>query len=337
MSKVHGNTWLACWEDNQHVHGEQLRDEIGETLDYYRQLFGLGDVELRAQAGEFAAVTGAFNADYAGEIEAIANAANIEPLFIHALNSRSEIFNNLDVAECTSVMNCADALLAQNWDWSEALEPLVVLLRIEAGDGHRILTLTEPGIIGKIGMNSAGLGVCLNILKTHSRLLGLPVHVLLRAILDCRSMGEVRSLLERTRVGKASHVLIGSAGGECLGTEFAGALSHTLEPLEGLLLHTNHYLADEGLNKLEAFPSTHERLRRARDLLAADSSPAGVRAMLSDQSQAELSICRAYSPADLPGFGNVGTVFTVLMDLAAGEMQLRRGADPATAFYRVSV
>jgi isopenicillin-N N-acyltransferase-like protein len=193
------------------AHGEQLRDEIGETLDYYRRLFGLGDAELQQQAREFAGIIEAFNPDYAEEIEAIARAADTQPLYIHALNSRSEIFNNLDVAECTAVMNCADALLAQNWDWSETLESLVVLMSMEGEGGHRIVTLTEPGIIGKIGMNNAGLGVCLNILKTDSKLRGLPVHVLLRAVLDCRSMAEARDLLDSNRVGKASHVLIGAA------------------------------------------------------------------------------------------------------------------------------
>jgi isopenicillin-N N-acyltransferase-like protein len=36
-------------------------------------------------------------------------------------------------------------------------------------DGHQLIQLTEPGILGKIGMNSAGVGVCLNILAA-----GLP-------------------------------------------------------------------------------------------------------------------------------------------------------------------
>jgi isopenicillin-N N-acyltransferase-like protein len=318
------------------AHGEQLRADIEETLDYYRSLFALGNAELREQARVFAAIIEAFNPAYAEEIEALAAAANIEPLYAYAMNSRSEILNNLDVPECTAVMNCEEALLAQNWDWSEALESLVVMLAIEREDGHRILTLTEPGIIGKIGMNSAGLGVCLNILKTDRALRGLPVHVLLRAILDCSTMTQARTLLDTTRVGKASHVLIGAANGECLGMEYAAADSHALQPQAGVLLHTNPYLADAGLNTMEAFPSTHERWHRASQLLAEDNSRAGVRAMLLDQSQAEFSICRPYSPAAAAGFGNVGTVFTVLMELEAGTMQVRPGANPETPFYQVS-
>jgi isopenicillin-N N-acyltransferase-like protein len=318
------------------AHGEQLRAQIEETLDYYRRLFGLGNTALREQAQDFAGIIEAFNPAYAREIEALAAAANIDPLFAFAMNSRSEILNNLDVPECTAVMNCEDALLAQNWDWSEALEPLVVMLAIEREDGHRLFTLTEPGIIGKIGMNSAGLGVCLNILKTDRALRGVPVHILLRAILDCGSMAQARALVDTTRVGKASHVLIGAANGECLGMEYAAQDSHALQPQAGVLVHTNHYLADVALNTMEAFPSTHERMLRATELLAADKSRAGVRAMLLDQSEAELSICRAYSPAATAGFGTVGTVFSVLMELEARTMHIRRGANPETPFYQVA-
>jgi hypothetical protein len=51
---------------------------------------------------------------------------------------------------------------------------------------------------------------------------------------------------------------------------------------------------------------------------------------------AELSICRPFSPAVAAGFGNVGTVFTVLMELESRTMHIRRGANPEIPFYRVS-
>ncbi|MCP3688494.1 MAG: hypothetical protein GY784_08770 [Gammaproteobacteria bacterium] len=44
-------------------------------------------------------------------------------------------------------------------------------------------------------MNSCDLGVCLNILTLGQVVNGLPVHVVLRAILDCRSIKQVESLL----------------------------------------------------------------------------------------------------------------------------------------------
>jgi len=43
-----------------------------------------------------------------------------------------------------------------------------------------VLTLTEAGIVGKIGFNSAGLGACLNILKSSLAEVGIPIHILMR-------------------------------------------------------------------------------------------------------------------------------------------------------------
>jgi len=318
-------------------HGSSLRQEIHRVLDYYRGLFGLPEDELLGWGRQFRDIIADFSADYAEEIEAIAAGAEQNPLLLYALNSRSEIFNNVAVAECTSVINTRESILAQNWDWAESLEPLLVDMTVERADGHRLRMLTEPGIIGKIGMNNAGLGVCLNILGWEQRLTGLPVHILLRAILDCSSLAEVEELLSGNSHGKASHILVGDRDVGCISVEFAGGNSFRLRPEDGLLLHTNHYLAAQSLNTAELFPSTHERIHRARSLLARDTSRSGIRAMLLDQSEAELSICRPYSPSEIPRFGTVGTVFTVLMDLRRGEMEIRAGSQGDKEFYRVSV
>ncbi len=318
-------------------HGSSLREEIREVLAYYRGLFGLPEDELLHQGQQFGDIISDFSADYAEEIEAIAAGAELDPRLLYALNSRSEIFNNVSVAECTSVINTQERIIAQNWDWGEVLEPLVVDLTVERDDGHRLRTLTEPGIIGKIGMNSAGLGVCLNILSCEQRLNGLPVHILLRAILDCSSLASVEELLEGNSHGKASHILVGDGDGGCLSVEFAGGNSLRLHPQADVLLHTNHYLAAPSLNTAELFPSTHERFRKASRLLASDASRSGIRAMLLDQSEGELSICRPYSPSGILGFGAVGTIFTVLMDLKRREMEVRAGSRDNDDFYRVSV
>lgn len=56
------------------------------------------------------------------------------------------------------------------------LAALMVLVEIRRDDGHRILQLAEPGIIG---LNSAGIGVCLDILSGTASRPAVPVHVLL--------------------------------------------------------------------------------------------------------------------------------------------------------------
>jgi isopenicillin-N N-acyltransferase-like protein len=319
------------------THGTQYRTRIERTLEFYLALFALPVAQLKKQSAYYRDVIGNFNDDYAAEIEGIAEGAKLEPWLIYALNSRSEILNNLGIPECTSAINTEAALLGQNWDWSEPLEDLVILLRIEGEDGHRVATLTEPGMLAKVGMNSAGLGVCLNILKSDSRLRGLPVHILLRAILDCRDMTQVRALVAANGPGKASHILVGDASGDYLSIEFAGETHYSLAAENGLLSHSNHYLASEELDTGEAFPSTRERYVRAREMLREDASRDGLWRMMLDQSEDQMSICRPYSPVDTAGFGNVGTVFSLLMDLKQGTMRIRPGCDPARGDYTLTV
>jgi isopenicillin-N N-acyltransferase-like protein len=317
------------------THGRALSAQIRRTLDYYFALFGLKESSLRDIAQGYGERIGLFSRELAMEMLGIAEGADLEPWTIYALNSRSEIINNCTVSECTSVVDTRHALLGQNWDWSEPLEELVVLLRVEREDGHRIATLTEPGMLAKVGMNSAGLGVCLNILKTERPLSGLPVHVLLRAILECTDLDQVRALISEYGTGKASHVLAADAAGGMLSAEFAGETWHLLQAQDGLLLHTNHYLADESLNCAEAFPSTRERLSRGLALLRTDNSREGLWGLLQDDSNDTLAICRPYSPSGTDGFGDVGTVFSLLMDLDGGEMTLRKGCWPGNRQYTV--
>jgi isopenicillin-N N-acyltransferase-like protein len=330
-------TLVGDARERGHAHGEAKRTAIAEVLDYYLQLFGVSIEKLCDEARNFASIIHTFNADHAREIEAIAEAAGQDPLLIYALNSRSEILNNVTQSECTSVFSEEQGLLAQNWDWSERLEQLVFLARIEGPGRHRLVTLTEPGILGKIGMNNRGIGVSLNILKHPEELRGLPVHVLLRSILDCDAMDEVESLLDVACVGKASHVLVASAEGACLSSEFAGTRTFRLSLRDGVLVHTNHYLAAEASNSLEAFPTTHERYEQALGVLCRAASAENIEALLRDQSRGVQSICRPYSPSDTPGFGNVGTVFTVVMELAVGEMHIHRGPKSDATPYRVRV
>ena len=55
--------------------------------------------------------------------------------------------------------------MAQNWDWMEEQSPNLLLLTIIQPDKPTIKMVTEAGIIGKIGLNSAGVGVCLNAIR----------------------------------------------------------------------------------------------------------------------------------------------------------------------------
>ncbi|MDP2646558.1 MAG: C45 family peptidase, partial [Desulfobacterales bacterium] len=215
--KIHGAA-----EDRGRQHGTLLKGRIHRTIEFYRKQFQLPEAQILDIAGQFRKSTETFQTEIYIEIEALAHAAKVDPLWIYALNGRTELLN-LNPMECTCLAFRNQGLIGQNWDWDIEMEGLAVILEIEKEDGHRILTMTEPGMIGKIGMNHCGVGVCLNFMSIKNyRPYGVPLHVLLRTILDCKSVNEARALIEPGLPGKVGNVLISNGNGQIMDLELAG-------------------------------------------------------------------------------------------------------------------
>ncbi len=329
-------------------YGEQLSGEIADTIAYYREIFNLPDPKILELAASFRTTIEDFNQDYMTEIDAIADAAGLDPLWLVALNSRTEILSHgglvetpdLQATECTALCFPGSNLLGQTWDWGKPLEDLSILLRIESPDGPTITMITEPGIIGKIGMNSAGLGVCLNILTLGEKLDGVPIHILLRGILDCQTIDQAATLITSANTGKSSNVLVADMAGNCFDTEFAGQTCFTLNPEDGVLIHTNHYRG-QPVNSPEdpLFHSSYARYGRVAGHIQnqpEDRSLNLMKSILSDRSNIEFPIFRPFIPH--VAVKELGTVFTMVMDLDTRELHIRKGANADAAFktYRVA-
>ena len=154
-------------------------------------------------------------------------------------------------------------ILAQNWDWHPDLQEST-LLWIVREHGGWFATLTEAGMLAKIGINDAGLGVCLNLLRCSEDggLDGTPIHLLMRRTLACRSVAEAVALLTSTRVSASSAVTVATPG--VLGTV-------ELSPGGARLVrggtHTNHFLKPPraGTDVIES-ESSRPRLDAIRSL-----------------------------------------------------------------------
>ncbi|MDZ7826059.1 MAG: C45 family peptidase [Gammaproteobacteria bacterium] len=313
-------------------HGEALREDIAATIDIYRGLFDLEEATVRERAAGFAAVVHGWQPELATEIEAIALGADQPAHWLHALNARSEFVSRRPgPGECTALWLEESRLLGQNWDWLQRLAPLTRLLHITHPDGHRVLTVTEPGIVGKIGLSSAGLGVCLNFLHRDRPLDGVPVHVLLRGLLDARDRTAAEQLLATAGAGRSAHVLLGDAAGGGVGLEFTGEHAHRLEPENGRVVHTNHFLA-EAIDAGPGEPNSRARLDRAcRRGTQLDGTAVDWRDLadvLSDRDDPDHPVCVSWRT--MPGWtgGPMGTVCAVVMELGTGELHLRPGPDP---------
>lgn len=318
-------------------HGELLANRIKKSIEFYIDVTETLDEKARKENAEkvlalgrrFKEIITNFNRDYSVEIEAIAEGAKVDPLWIYAINARTEIMTTLkvnDVSECTALYYRQNKLLGQNWDWASEFENLAVLMKMNFPNGHQILQMTEPGIIGKIGLNNKGLGVGLNFLTLKQVLFGVPVHIILRTVLDSDSIEEAMNKISGHEYGKASNIILADNQGNYEDIEFAGDNIHKLNNENDILLHTNHYLGNAKLNEIpDDLRSSLARYSMASSLIqeSQDQSIQGMKAILKDQSNSELPICRNYAKGSI--MREVGTVCSVIMDLRKSQLHVTRG------------
>jgi isopenicillin-N N-acyltransferase-like protein len=194
--------------------------------------------------------------DLIAEVEGIADGAGVPVDAVLAMQARTELRGG---PECSLIAR--PGRVEQNWDWHPDVVPLVWV--VEQGDGRWFATLTEAGMLGKIGLSSAGLCFGLNFLRCSldGGLDGVPVHVLLRRLLDRTDSFEASvARLEGARVSASSCVTVASAD-DLVAIELSPGGPRVLrgDPL----LHTNHFLAGPPAGvDLEAAeePSTLRRL-----------------------------------------------------------------------------
>ena len=319
-------------EDIGFQHGQILKKRIHSTLNWYKTILAYEDKKVKKLATHFKSIINDFNSHYCDEIEAIASGAGVKPKWIYMLNARSEIMNTFR-NECTALFFRKTGILGQNWDWAEELESLAVILKIQQKNKPEILMMTEPGIIGKIGLNSVGLGVCLNFLDSGQPCNGIPIHILLRSILESASLAEAKKLINSSLSGKSANILLGDASGHSIDVEFANNQIFYPNTNTNAFIHTNHYLDNNELNTdVEKLASSFARYETAAKLTQnmSQDSVEEMKAILLDSSEENYPICRPY--VDNPDIGNVGTICAIIMDLVKFQMHITLGSPISTPF-----
>ncbi|MCJ1335538.1 hypothetical protein MMC09_000810 [Bachmanniomyces sp. S44760] len=253
-------------------------------------------------------------------MKGVASGAETPFLSILAVNVRTEIAFGMFADGCTAFSWKTDKtnFLAQNWDWHEEQKQNLIRLQVQRRGKPSIDMITEAGMIGKIGLNSAGVGVCLNALRAKGvSFERLPCHLALRACLDCSSADEALHVLEKAGVASACNILLADATG---GVSLECSHSSIVEiprSKQGTVTHTNHFLEkpsvveeiiDPGLN------DTQHRLRRIDELIEelGELNPMieDVISLLKDEENSPSSICR-----EQKGCSSTATLFSITMDL----------------------
>lgn len=281
------------------------------------------------------------------EMQGLAEGAGISFEEVLFLNCRTEVLSTAPLHECTAIAAVPPAtdpphvLLGQTWDWLEATRELPLVLKVRQPGQPQVVTLVEAGQLAKVGLSSAGFGLCLTWLEAHHRGRGLPVHLLCRAMLQQPSVEAAMNLLFRVPRAAAAGYLLASHDGFAIGLEAAAEGLGWIEPDQGLVVHTNHFLAnhlrpfDRGL--LQEGADSLIRRQRAVSLLEplrGSINREALQRVQGDTACAPSATSRAPTGSASP-LEDYVTLAGVVMDLTLGEMALASGHPPTAVYRRV--
>lgn len=333
------------------AYGAQAAGRIATNLAVYRDRFavqaGLDAAAVHAAGATFRAATAAHHPPIAQALDAVAEGAGLAVEEIYALNARTELLYGTAAAdECTSigVLGTHTAgggpLLAQNWDWHPDQRDAMVLLRTVDDSGFTVLTLAEAGMLAKTGLNSAGLGLLVNMLGCDrdglgvGRPVGVPYHVMLRAALEAGSLGAALKATIRPARNSSINLMLGQGGpdgGEIIDVELVPGDAAWLNPVGGLLTHANHLDTPLAVHDTikdwgGSSPFRAARARRLLEPAAADRkiTEDELIAVLRDHGGYPSGICRHVDDSD-PPVERSESVYSVVLDLDGRRMALAEG------------
>lgn len=333
-------TLSGSYGDMGTAYGAAKRDDIGKNYASYARSFrdsaGLTDTDIERWGNHFRRLVSVYSADIDAMLTAMADAAGISAEQAYALNSRTELLYGSGYHEegCTSlaVLGSRSAsgstFLAQNWDWRLDQGPLSFVMVTQDLEGHNVVTLCEAGMLAKAGMNSAGIGVCSNMLVSDrdGAGAGIPYHILLRGVLQATNLSDAIEAVTRSARISSGNFLIAARGGEAIDVEFSPDDFGWLLPHDGLIAHANHFESGLSVKDLRrnVSPLTLIRSGRVRHLLedqlgARQVSVRDVQTVLTDHLSHPKSICRHPTVSDEP-LEQSASLFSVLMDMEAGRM-----------------
>lgn len=250
-----------------YTYGRAAASRIARSVELYTDALARRAVPwdaVLAAARAFLADIEAREPAFAEEIRAIAEGASVPIEGVVVVNARSEIIHRLGRGPadhppdgCTGIIvqpeKAADGRLihAQNWDWMIAARETAILLRVSEPD-HEVLTFVEAGGLARCGLNSAGIGLTGNSLKSDRPLpaTGLPISLIRRKILASRSFPEALGAVYRSPRGCANNMMISQASGEAVDLETTPQEVFWVEPQDGILVHANHFLSPAARAKL---------------------------------------------------------------------------------------
>jgi isopenicillin-N N-acyltransferase-like protein len=327
-------------------YGAAHASQLAATVAAYRRLWTYldPDVDLPTVGAMALESIRARAPRAASEITGLADGSGRTVEEVAALNARTEVLGLIAprvlTSECSTVVATRPdraPVATQTWDWYPHMQDNWMVWTFPTAAGGRVTTLTEYGVLAKIGVNDSGLGVMLNMLhhdadaqRAGEERIGFPVHVLLRTLLeDCATVAEARDLVSSLSFSASSAVTVVDRGGDAASLETFPDGVGEVKPEAGLLVRTNHFVSAEGEPGCQGGAvDDNSWVRRDHliDSLTADppAYAADVHAAMTHHDPAG-PICRHAVDPDHPDLLDTATLATVTLDVERGELSVLRG------------
>lgn len=275
------------------------------------------------------------------EIQGVSEGAGISLAEAYLLQLRAEVATPLNPRavdapdECTSFAVQPEAtangigLVGQNADLPAFYGEIAVVAEIVPDDTPAVLMVLPAGQVSYIGINDRGMGVFANFVTCDGWRMGLPRYMLSRLALTRETVDDAIDVVRSVPRASSRNLIMLDGNGVAADLETTPYEDARLDPEDGLLAHSNHYVAESLLHE-ERSPEKNVnnstiRLRQMRELLRQRHGRLDADMMqevLRDRACYPDTLCRA--PGDDPDSDTI-TFASVVAEPSQGRMRVAVG------------
>jgi isopenicillin-N N-acyltransferase-like protein len=344
-------------------YGEKFAENISEMLDrsydFYKTAASLSRDQILKTASKFWPFIEEYSDEIAQELKGLSEGSKrkIEEITLLASFNEIQFYYAFEIipfygrtAGCTSFCVTGEAtvdgqtIIGQNNDGSlhPNLDEYDFLMKMRTDSGIDFLTLTLMGCTAFVGVNSKGIGLCINAVSDGDFRVGVPFSVITRGILGSKTIGDAINAVITAERGAGANYLIADENGECYDIETT-ARNFNYFYIDKSLGHANHYLKrttdQRNITPRRTDANTIVRCNRMNKLLEKDFGKITVDTcfgILKDHVNYPTSICVHPNP-DLPPEMAMKTMDSIVISPANRELHVTRDNPCKTNFKKYSL
>lgn len=276
--EIHGGPKDRGYEYGAH-HAALIKRLLNSHYNFYSQFLNTTREEALRSSAKYIEPTRNYSEEILNEIEGVAEGSRLSLEEIMLIAAFNEVFYPRLARACTSfaVRNGATAdgytYVGQNND--EGIDPWLdgdctTLTRFVQKDAPNALIYTYAGAPAMMGINSAGLSLCLNALGFDAPKIGVPMLCVVREVMNQKSIDDAIAAIERAERAFALNFIMASPK-EISNVE-SNPMKVEVTKSADLLYHANHYIfcPVEGFSEAkspEYRKNSTSRCNRMQDLI----------------------------------------------------------------------